>query len=62
MGRGHILVFASSVLRIYLHMAFLMRGRGFEQRAKQRTFEYCITYAIDADPRPHTVMIILKEI
>ena len=32
----------SSALRIYLHVAFLMReggGGGFEQKAEQRTFE-----------------------
>ena len=29
----------SSALRIYLHMAFLMREGGFKQRAKQRSFE-----------------------
>ena len=54
---------AASALRIYFHMALLMRGgdhegRGFEQRAEQETFEKIAYYMPIILTPPPTVKVI----
>ena len=48
----------------WLHMAFFMMGRGFEQRAEERTFKKIVYHMplILTHPPPPIVMVIFKEI